>query len=120
MQRIIKLEELGLAAFAWAMTVIGGWSWWWFLVFWITPDLTMIGYLLGSRFGAVLYNIAHHRGLAAAIIVGGYVFHSPIIQFAGWVLLGHSSTDRALGYGLKYGDAFQHTHLGWIGKSPKQ
>jgi hypothetical protein len=31
-------------------------------------------------------------------------------------LLGHSSFDRVLGYGLKYDDDFKHTHLGWIGK----
>jgi hypothetical protein len=28
----------------------------------------------------------------------------------------HSSLDRVLGYGLKYPDAFQNTHLGRIGK----
>jgi len=28
----------------------------------------------------------------------------------------HVAVDRALGYGLKFGDDFQHTHLGWIGK----
>ena len=35
---------------------------------------------------------------------------------AGLIIYGHSSMDRALGYGLKFGDHFQHTHLGWIGK----
>jgi hypothetical protein len=28
--------------------------------------------------------------------------------------------DRILGYGLKYPDAFQHTHLGIIGQAQKQ
>jgi hypothetical protein len=31
-------------------------------------------------------------------------------------LFGHSNMDRLLGYGLKYPDAFQNTHLGVIGK----
>lgn len=31
-------------------------------------------------------------------------------------LLGHSSFDRVLGYGLKHEDAFQNTHLGRIGR----
>ena len=31
-------------------------------------------------------------------------------------LLGHSSFDRVFGYGLKHEDAFQHTHLGRIGR----
>jgi hypothetical protein len=42
----------------------------------------------------------------------------PALSVAGLVMLGHSSLDRALGYGLKYPDAFQHTHLGTIGRAP--
>ena len=32
-------------------------------------------------------------------------------MLAGTVLLGHSAFDRVLGYGLKYPDAFKHTHF---------
>jgi hypothetical protein len=28
--------------------------------------------------------------------------------------------DRMLGYGLKFSDGFQHTHLGWIGKGQQE
>jgi hypothetical protein len=31
------------------------------------------------------------------------------------IWLAHVGIDRALGYGLKYGDAFNATHLGRIG-----
>jgi hypothetical protein len=37
-------------------------------------------------------------------------------MLAGTILLGHSSLDRVLGYGLKYPDSFQNTHLGVIGR----
>jgi hypothetical protein len=37
---------------------------------------------------------------------------------AGIVLFGHSAFDRILGYGLKYPDSFNNTHLGRIGKEP--
>jgi hypothetical protein len=33
------------------------------------------------------------------------------------IFLAHSTFDRVAGYGLKYFDSFDHTHLGWIGKS---
>jgi hypothetical protein len=36
---------------------------------------------------------------------------------AGIILLGHSSLDRVLGYGMKYTDSFRLTHLDWIGGS---
>ncbi|MBC8508108.1 MAG: DUF4260 family protein [Anaerolineales bacterium] len=42
-----------------------------------------------------------------------------IIQLIGVIMLGHSSLDRVIGYGLKYPDSFQHTHLGMIGKNAK-
>jgi hypothetical protein len=32
------------------------------------------------------------------------------------VWFAHIGLDRALGYGLKYADGFQHTHLGTIGR----
>jgi hypothetical protein len=35
----------------------------------------------------------------------------------GLIFLAHSSFDRAAGYGLKYFDGFNHTHLGYIGKN---
>ena len=39
-----------------------------------------------------------------------------LLMFAGTILFGHSSFDRVMGYGLKHEDAFQNTHLGWIGR----
>ena len=33
-------------------------------------------------------------------------------------MVSHASFDRVFGYGLKYEDAFRHTHLGMIGRDP--
>jgi hypothetical protein len=46
----------------------------------------------------------------------GQLLAVPWLMLAGTILLGHSSLDRVFGYGLKYPDAFQNTHLGRIGK----
>jgi hypothetical protein len=35
----------------------------------------------------------------------------------GLIFMAHSCFDRVAGYGLKYFDSFDHTHLGWVGKS---
>jgi hypothetical protein len=48
-------------------------------------------------------------------VLGAY-FNNQLLQLIGLILFGHSSMDRALGYGLKYPDSFQNTHLGIIGK----
>ncbi len=53
-----------------------------------------------------------------AIIVyfAGIYFNEHLVQLAGIILFAHSSLDRMLGYGLKYEDSFNNTHLGIIGK----
>ena len=41
---------------------------------------------------------------------------APLAVAAALILAGHIGFDRMLGYGLKYPDAFGHTHLGKLGK----
>ena len=75
----------------------------------------MLGYIVGSRLDSWTYNSRHHKGIAAALYVLGVLISDPMVQFAGLILLGHSSLDRFLGYGSKYSDSFQNTHLDIIG-----
>jgi hypothetical protein len=117
MKILIKLEELLLAGLAFALFLRLAYDWWWFWLLLLAPDLSMIGYLFGPRAGAWTYNLAHHKGLAVALFVAGSYLQVTELQAAGLILLGHSSLDRALGYGLKYPDSFQHTHLGRIGRA---
>lgn len=80
------------------------------------PDLALLAYLVGPRIGAVCYNSTHSLlGAAACLGValaggGGYWLA------AGLVWAAHIGFDRMLGYGLKYGSGFGHTHLGRIGR----
>ena len=116
MKNLLKLEELflfGLALFLFSQLDYG---WGWYALLFLTPDLSMIGYLANPRVGAWTYNLIHHKGLAVALYVLGSLFSIPWLAFAGTILFGHSSFDRVLGYGLKYPDAFQNTHLGRIGR----
>lgn len=80
----------------------------------------MLGYLFGSKVGAITYNIAHHKMTAAIVIALAWILHNPALMTAGLLLWGHSAFDRMLGYGLKYSDSFNHTHLGMVGKKGKE
>jgi len=91
-------------------------SWWLFISLFLTPDISMFGYLISSKVGAFMYNVVHHKGVALIIYASGIYFDMFALQFAGILLFAHSSFDRVLGYGLKYSDSFNHTHLGMIGK----
>jgi multisubunit Na+/H+ antiporter MnhB subunit len=116
MNAILKLEDAAKLMAAYWLSLYLGYSWWVFFAWLLAPDLSMIGYVVNTRVGATLYNLAHHQGLALAILIAGIYFSSPGLTLTGIILFGHSAMDRLLGYGLKYPDDFKHTHLGWIGK----
>jgi hypothetical protein len=115
MKATLKLEEFFLFGLSLLLFARLEYAWWLYPALLLVPDLSMLGYLGGARLGAVVYNVVHHRALAVALYLAGFWLGSSHLQLAGVILLGHSSLDRVFGYGLKYPDAFQHTHLGLIG-----
>lgn len=117
---LLRLEELGILLFSIYLFSTLPYPWWAFPALFFAPDLAMLGYAFGPRAGAWIYNAVHHRALALALFVAGGWAAAPGLSLAGVILLGHSSLDRVLGYGLKFADAFAHTHLGWIGGKEKR
>ena len=124
MKTLLKLEELAQLLFIILVLVLKSAAWWIYLLLLLGPDLAMVGYLVNTRVGAFCYNLAHHKGIGLLLMfiglaaeVGNMLTNVQSGFFlAGLIIYGHSSMDRILGYGLKFGDHFQHTHLGWIGK----
>ncbi|MBA3828220.1 MAG: DUF4260 domain-containing protein [Taibaiella sp.] len=117
MKTLLQLEEAAQLAFAiWVLHYQPvHFVWWVWPLLFLAPDISMVGYLINSRVGAALYNLAHHKAVALVLIVIGLKLSAGLFV-AGVILYGHSSMDRIMGYGLKYNDAFGHTHLGMIGK----
>jgi len=62
-------------------------------------------------------NVLHHRGIAVVLYFLGIYLEQPMVIWAGLIIFLHSTLDRALGFGLKYPDSFQNTHLGAIGRA---
>ena len=116
MKTLLKLEELFMFGFTIFLFSKLDFAWWWYPALLFTPDFSMLGYLVNSQIGAWTYNFVHFKGWGVAVYVLGIVLENPALQLAGLILFGHSSMDRILGYGLKYSDSFQHTHLGMIGR----
>ena len=116
MDKVLKIEELFMFCLGIYMFNTLDFSWWWFLILILTPDISMLGYLINPKCGGISYNIFHHKGVAILIyLIGVYLSHQ-IVQLIGVVLFSHAALDRIFGYGLKYFDAFNNTHLGQIGK----
>jgi hypothetical protein len=91
-------------------------TWWLWIVLFLSPDISMLGYVLNARAGAFTYNLFHHKGIAIIVAASGYFTGNNWLMLSGIVLFTHSSFDRVMGYGLKYEDDFKHTHLGWMKK----
>lgn len=116
MKTLLKLEDLSEFLFSIFVFSRLDFAWWWFPALILLPDLSMVGYVVNPRVGAWLYNFFHHKGLGLFIGGVGFFLQNQQIILLGTILFGHSAMDRCFGYGLKYGDSFQNTHLGRIGK----
>ncbi len=83
MKNIIKLEEaamFGLSIYVlyWLQA-----EWWWYLILVIGPDISMLGYLAGNKAGAACYNLFHHKGVAVAVFVTGFII-ATFISTSNW------------------------------------
>lgn len=116
MKKLLILEEIAQFLLGVYLFSQLDFAWWWFLALILTPDLSMIGYLINPKIGAWCYNFFHHKFLAIFVLILGYYIENQIIILAGTILFAHSAMDRIFGYGLKYEDSFTNTHLGKIGK----
>jgi hypothetical protein len=82
-----------------------------FLVLFLAPDLSLLGYVAGARAGALLYDLAHFELWPLALATIGVLSESDVAVQVALVWLAHIGVDRLLGYGLKYPSAFRDTHL---------
>jgi hypothetical protein len=94
----------------------GAYSWVLFVILFLVPDVSMIGYLVNPRIGATSYNAFHSYIGAAFLALIGLIADIRICVAISLIWAAHIGFDRLLGYGLKYPTAFADTHLGRIGR----
>ncbi|MES1999259.1 MAG: DUF4260 domain-containing protein [Pseudomonadota bacterium] len=113
---VLRLEGLCVLIAASVTYSKFGLGWGTFALFFLTPDVSFLGYLAGPKVGAVSYNMAHSYIGAVACLVAGFALPAPTLLCTGIIWCAHIGFDRALGYGLKYSEGFGFTHLGRIGR----
>jgi hypothetical protein len=113
---LLRLEGFAALAVSVALYAHAGFSWPIFALFFLAPDLSMLGYLAGPRAGAAVYNLIHTYALALPLALAGFFAALPALMATGLILIAHIGFDRALGYGLKYSTAFGDTHLSRVGR----
>lgn len=90
---------------------VNGGSWVLFALLILAPDVSMLGYLLGTKAGAATYNLFHTYALPASLAAFGVLAGSPLAVSVALVWFAHIGMDRMVGYGLKYASGFKDTHL---------
>jgi hypothetical protein len=108
---LLRLEGLVLFAVSVALFFHVDGNLWRFLLLLLVPDVTMAGYALNVRVGALVYNAGHTLALPFAL--GGAAFLTNRPEAIPFVLIwtAHIGMDRMIGYGLKYPTYFADTHL---------
>lgn len=111
---LLRLE--GLAILVAVVLIYGqlGGDWLAFVLLLFVPDVSMLGYVVNARVGAITYNIGHFLALPLMLgllaLAGGWL--TGVLLALIW--LAHIGLDRLLGYGLKYATEFKATHLGRV------
>jgi hypothetical protein len=83
-----------------------------FAALWLIPDLSMLGYLKSSCWGARCYNTVHSYVLPATLALSALLLHANGLLSVALIWVNHIAVDRLAGFGLKYSDGFGFTHLG--------
>ncbi len=118
MNLTLKLEQRGIflgATFSYFYYFDGTLGTYALLFF--VPDLAFLFIMINRQWATVAYNTLHHQGLSLVLVFTGLLLSSELTMLIGIIFLAHSAFDRTIGYGLKFTDSLDHTHLGWVGKS---
>ncbi len=91
-------------------------SWWTYAILFLVPDLSLLGYFINKRIGALIYNLGHTYVVPALLMALGSGLHEDLILAVGIIWCAHIGFDRVFGVGLKDAAGFKVTHfqkLGW-------
>src|ERR1700739_1550654 len=101
---LLRLEGLAVATVTAVLYARTGGSWWLFAALWITPDLSMLGYLASSCWGARCYNAVHSYVVPGTLALSALLLHASALLPIALIWVNHIGVDRLMGYGLKYSD----------------
>lgn len=109
---LLRLEAALLLALSFYLYFQLGGPWVLLVLLFLAPDISALGYLAGPRMGAAVYNLFHSYPAPALLALSGLAAHAPTALLVALIWFAHIEFDRLVGYGLKFPDAFKHTHLG--------
>ena len=112
----LKLEELAMLLMSIYFLPFLQAEWYWYALVLFGPGISLLAYLINKKVGASCYNFFHHKTVAIALLFICYFLPADCFLLIAVVIFGHSSQNRFFGFGLKYYEGFNITHLGKIRK----
>ena len=86
-------------------------SLWLFFILLLVPDLTMVGYAMNPKMGAIIYNFGHSLIIPFLFLIISFSISNEFIVMLALIWTAHILMDRCFGFGLKYEHSFKNTHL---------
>lgn len=109
---VLRFDALAVTLIALALYRELGLSWGQFVLLFLLPDLSILGYTVNRRVGAAAYNAVHTYLWPAGLFLFGFLAARGPVMGVALIWLAHVGVDRVLGLGLKYADRpFRDTHL---------
>jgi hypothetical protein len=108
---LLRIEGATLLALSVLLYGLNQGSWLLFVLLFLIPDISMLGYLADSRVGAASYNLFHTYAASGLLAALGLMTESPLVVSVALVWFAHIGFDRMVGFGLKYPTGFSDTHL---------
>src|SRR3569623_584627 len=109
---LLRLDGLAVGAAAVVAFALTGGNWWLFAALILVPDLAFLAIGLGPKRAAMVYNVVHSYAWPIILIGAGLLTPVGWRVSGGLIWTAHIGIDRAVGYGLKYPDSIETTHLG--------
>src|SRR5580692_2705809 len=109
---LLRLEGLAVGVISAVLYARTGAGWWLFAALWLAPDLSILGYFAGPCRGSRIYNAAHTYTIPITLAACALLLHANVLLPFALIWVNHIGVDRMMGYGLKYSNGFDWTHLG--------
>ena len=110
-KQMIQLENGVAFALSFCIYIQLDYPIWLFFTLLFIPDITMAGYALNNKIGALVYNLGHSFILPLLLLLSYLYFSKDYLLIVSIIWFAHIFMDRLLGFGLKYQDSFHHTHI---------
>ncbi len=110
-KRLLRLEGWAVLTLALYFYQMLDFSWLWFFILLFVPDLSILGYLINARIGAVIYNVFHTYTVPVVLVTVTFMFAIKLLLLISLVWCAHIGMDRLFGFGLKYKTSFHDTHM---------